>query len=104
MRACLLGRVVAERAENLGGVQARGGVGGLVGEVEVADLGVVAVEDQHVAGAHVAVHDRRPRLLVQVLQAPRRPVRDPRALAPRQNGPGLRALHPLLPCDACNRR
>lgn len=94
--------MVAEGAEHLGGVEAGGGVRRLVGEVEVADLGVVAVEDERVAGADVAVDDRWLRALVQVLQSPRRAVRDPCSLAPRQHRPGLRPLHPLLPCNNKN--
>jgi hypothetical protein len=49
-------------------VEPRGGVGGLVGEVEVPDLGLVSVEHEHVTGPHVAVQDGRARLHVEVLE------------------------------------
>ncbi|CAN6295871.1 unnamed protein product, partial [Urochloa humidicola] len=94
----LLGRVVAEGAEDARGVQARGAVGRLAGEVEVGDLGVVAVEEEDVAGAHVPVHDGRLHLLVQVLEPPRRAVRDLHPLRPAQHRPRRRVLHALLAC------
>jgi hypothetical protein len=85
---CLLWGVVAERAEHLGGVEPRSGVGGLVGEVEVPDLGLVSVEHEYITGPHVAVHDGRAHLLVEVLEPARGTERDPGALPPREHGPG----------------
>jgi hypothetical protein len=91
--------MVAEGAEDTGGVQTRGAVRLLAGEVEVGELGLVAVEEEDVAGAHVPVHDGRLHLLVQVLQASRRAVGDLHPLAPVQSRPGRRVLHTLLACN-----
>lgn len=97
-RDSLLGGMVAERAEDAGGVQPGGAVGRLAGEVEVGELGLVVVEEEDVAGPHVPVHDGRLHLLVQVLEAPRRAVGDLHALVPGQGRPGRRVLHALLAC------
>lgn len=94
----VLGRVVAEGAEHLGGVQPGGGVGGLVAEVEVGDLAHVAAEDEHVAGPHVAVDHGRLGLLVEVLQPLRRPEGHPGPLGPRQRRPAGPLL--MLPAGA----
>jgi len=48
-------------------VQPRGGVGPLVGQVEISDLGAEIVEYEDVAGPDVSMNDRRLHLLVQVL-------------------------------------
>lgn len=97
--ASLLQRVVAEGPEHARGVQPDGAVGGLAGEVKVGELGLVAVEEEeHVAGPHVAVHDGRLHLLVQVLEAHRRAVGDLQPLRPRQRRPRRRVLHALLAC------
>jgi hypothetical protein len=91
--------MVAEGPQDARGVQPRGAVGRLAGEVEVGDLGFVAVEEEDVAGAHVPVHDGRLHLLVQVLESPRRAVRDLHPLRPAQHRPRRRVLHALLACN-----
>lgn len=95
----LLGRVVAEGSEDAGGVQPRGAVGRLGGEVEVGELGLVAVEEENVARPHVAVDDGRLGLLVEVLEPSRGAVRHLHPLAPVQRRPRRRVPHALLPCS-----
>jgi len=92
--------MVAEGAKDARGVEPRGAVGRLAGEVEVGELGVVAVEEEDVAGAHVPVHDGRLHLLVQVLESPRRAVGDLHPLRPAQRRARRRVLHALLSCSA----
>ena len=92
--------MVAEGPQDARGVQPGGAVGRLAGEVEVGDLGLVAIEEEDVAGAHVPVHDGRLHLLVQVLEPPRRAVRDLHPLRPAQHRPRRRVLHALLACNA----
>lgn len=48
-------------------MQPRGGVGPLVGQVEIGNLGAEIVEYEDVAGPDVSVNDRWLDLLVQVL-------------------------------------
>ena len=59
--------MVSKSPQHASGVQPRGGVGPLVGEVEISNLGAEIVEYEDVAGPDVSVNDRRLDFLVQVL-------------------------------------
>lgn len=93
----VLGSVVAEGAEDAGGVEASSGVGGLVGEAEVGDLGQEVVEEEDVAGADVAVDDGGLAFLMQKLQPFGCAERDLHSLVPAEDGAWLRPLHALPP-------
>lgn len=94
----LLWSMVAECSQDSSGMQSCCGVGGLIGQVEIGDLGRIVIKKQDIAGPDITMNNRWLNLFVQIFQPLGCTKRNFNSLVPIKCWTRFSPLYPFSSC------